>query len=335
MRQGFGMGSILRFFGGVLLAAFIVIVTLARLAIEIVGASTTPDDFALLKQRMPAMFSWLFSTPWWVPTALLFGASGAAAWLIWSGTKRAAAHEMQEHDALDEQTIAAIIESRLAQIPAPERQTDLATHADLHAHDVKIAELSDRVKFVRELVEGSHEAQEARFKKIEDKLDLVVAYAEKRTGELSERFGWIDYGFAAILNREWHERLFTGLGEDFARIAKPIDAKEEILDFARWQMLLTNWRGKLDQWLVIAEYYAMNTRENVLMIPDHLYYGNWSIAEDKLTADQVKMFKEASIWWQSAKAAKPRVDQCLAAAAFESPSKKGQLDTPPRPSANR
>lgn len=107
------MNNLLRFFAGVLLSALIVIVTIARLAVEVIGASTTPDDFSLLKQRMPAMLSWLFSTPWPVPTAFLVVASAAAAWLIWTGTKHAAAHEMEEHDALNLETITALIDDRL------------------------------------------------------------------------------------------------------------------------------------------------------------------------------------------------------------------------------
>lgn len=324
------MGSILRFFGGVLLAAFIVIVTLARLVIEVVGASTTPDDFALLKQRMPAMFSWLFSTPWWVPTALLFGTSGAAAWLIWSGTKRAAAHEMQEHDALDEQTIAAMIESRLAQMPVPERQADLATHANLHTHDVKIAELSDRINFVRDLVEGSHKAQEARFKKIEEKLDQVLAFTENRIGNLSERFANVDAGFNAIYNREWHERLFHRLGEEYERLAVPIKVGGGIPDAADWQRDVKSWRAKLDQWLGIAEYYAMRSSEKILTVPDFVYERPWPFDEAPLTANQVRLYKEMSTMWQLAQDEKPRIDRCLESAAFHGPSKKGRLDAPPR-----
>lgn len=329
------MGNILRFFGGVLLTALIVIVTLARLAIEIVGASTTPDDLALLKQRMPAMLSWLFSTPWWVPTVLLFGASATAAWLIWSGTKRAAAHEMQEHDALDEQAIAAMIESRLAQIQRPEGRSDLATYADLHTHDVKLAELADQIRFARGLVDGGHEAQEARFKQIESKLDQVIAYAEQRTRALSDRFENIDDAFAALRNRDWHQKLFFALEEDFEDLAKPVDAGGGIGDPDAWTKSVKSWRAKLDQWLVIADFYAMGAAERILAMPEHLYEGEWSFDEKPLTANQVHHFKEIGIWWHNAKEEKARIDKCFAAAIFDAPSMKGRPGPIPRPTEDQ
>lgn len=346
MGQEFGMGSIVRFFGGVVLAAFIVIVTLARLAIEVVGASTTPDDFALLKQRMPAMLSWLFSTPWWVPTALLFGASGAAAWLIWSGTKRAAKHEMQEHDALDEKAIAAMIESRLTQLPPPERQTDLATHADLHAHDVKLVELSDRIKFLSDLVEGGHGQQELQFQNVEGRLGEIAkgcfdleqkmnAWTRQHTDAQESRFENIDLGFAAIYNQEWHERLFRDLGEAYDRLAVPIKAGAGISDADDWQREVKSWRARLHQWLGIVEYYAMRAEEKILKVPDFVYERPWPFDETHLTANQVRLYKEMSAIWQSAQDEKPRIDKCFEMAAFHSPSKKGRLDSPPRPSEDR
>lgn len=325
------MGNILRFFGGVLLTALIVTVTLARLAVELVGASTTPDDFALLKQRMPTVLSWLFSTPWWAPTILLFAASAAAAWLIWSGTKRAAAHEMEEHDALDEQAISAMIQSHLAQWPQLEQRTDMATHADLHAHDEKLAELSGRIDSVRMMVEGSHNSASARLNAIEERLEKLVTYAEQRTGDLSERFASVDLGFAALHNREWHERLFRELGEAYEELAIPVRAGNGITSADNWQRGATAWRAKLHQWLGIADYYAMQAEQKILKVPDFVYEREWPLNEAALTANQVRVYKEMTTIWQNAQEEKPRIDKCFDMAAFHSPSKKGRMESPPRP----
>lgn len=323
------MRSLIQLAVGLATAVAVALLFGARMMLDIVGYTTAPDDYALLKQRLPKMFEWLFSTPWWVPSLLMVVLVALSAWLIVSGTKKATAEEIADHPGLSEEAIATLIDARLPSLD------DYAKHSHLHEHDVQLADLADKIKFVRGMAEGGHESVDARFKKIEEKLDRLIAYAEQRTGELSERFANVDNGFAAISNREWHQRLFAELERDFAGLAEPINVKEAISDPGKWQMLVANWRGKLDQWLMIADFYAMNTRENVLMIPEHLYYGKWDLAEDKLTADQVKMFKEVSIWWRSAKAAKPRVDQCLAGAAFEVPSKKGRPDSPPRPSAGQ
>lgn len=321
--------SVLRFIAGLLLSTLIASLLLARFAVEIIGASTAPDDFALLMQRIPVVLSWLFSTPWPVPAALLIGLSAFAGWLLMSGTKKATAEEIADHPGLSEEAITSLIDHRLPSLD------DYAKHSHLHDHDVKLADLADKIKSVRALAEGGHEAVEARFKQIEDKLDRLIAYAEQRTGELSDRFANVDAGFAAILNREWHRNLFDGLEADFAKISKPIDAGQGIKDNDLWQDKVKQWRGSLDHWLMLADFYAMGTRETVLLIPDHLYDSNWTFDEAPLTANQVHRFKEASIWWMSAKAAKPRVENCLVAAAFQSPSKKGRLDSPPRPSASQ
>jgi len=241
-------------------------------------------------------------------------------------------HPLPGQSSPDSTELERLIDARL------QARTDLATHADLHRHDEQLVELSERTTFVRKMVESGHSGLKARLDEIAKGCsDLEQRWNEwtrQHSNDQEARFDNVDFGFAAIINREWNERLFAELREGFVEIAEPVEAKKPIADAGRWQMLVTNWRSKLDQWLVIADYYAVNTRENVLIVPDHLYYGTWSLAEDRLTADQVKMYKEAAIWRMSAKAAKPRVDRCLAAAAFESPSRKGRSGSPPRIGSN-
>lgn len=336
------MGNILRFFGGVLLTAFIVIVTLARLAVEMIGASTTPDDFALLKQRMPAVLSWLFSTPWWVPTMLLFGASAAAAWLIWTGTKRAAAHEMVEHDALDDQAISTLIDARLSEFLATTLRDEFTTHAQSHAFDEKLVGLSEKAKSAQgsaliALDHGKSEIDriEIRISDLAKRQEQLVSFVEQRTGELSERFANVDAALAAILNREWHERLFRELGAEYERLAAPVQGGLGILDGVGWLKSVKSWQAKFHQWLGIADYYAMGAEQKIRPVPDFVYEREWSFDEKPLTAAQVHRYKEMATKWQSAQDEKPRIDKCFEMAAFHSPSRKGRPDSPPRPGEDR
>jgi hypothetical protein len=340
------MNNLLRFFAGVLLSALIVIVTVARLAVEVIGASTTPDDFAQLKQRMPAMLSWLFSTPWWVPTLLLFAASGAAGWLIWTGTKRAAAHEMEEHDALDEPKIAALIEERIAALPKADARTDLATHADLHRHDESLAKHDDSIRAVRRSVEDLGNLLGIRFNQVQERVDSIAKQCADLEATIDRvrqhdndairgQFEGVDQSFRALQNREWHVRLFGELESQFEEIAKPVDDGKGIADDTAWKRQIKAWRGKLDEWLVIADWYANGASAKILTIPEHVYEGNWTFDETPLTANQVHRFKEAAVWWHNAKEEKARVERALTAAAFDGPSTTRRVDSPPRPIGDR
>lgn len=148
--------------------------------------------------------------------------------------------------------------------------------------------------------------------------------------DMERRLENIDLAFAALSNREWHQRLFRELGDEFERLARPIDEGNGIADWEAWKKAANSWTGKLDQWLIIADYYAVGTADVVRAKPEHLYYGDWQFNEAPLKADQVHRFKEIAIWWHNAKAAKARVNRCLQQTIFTAPSKKGRLDSPPR-----
>ena len=107
----------LKIFGGIVLTALLILIGLARTIFEIIGASTAPDDFTLLKQRMPKLLEWLFTTPWMVPTILLVLIAFLAAWLLVSGTKKAATEgiaeaEIQNH--ISEDDVRAIVAEQIA-----------------------------------------------------------------------------------------------------------------------------------------------------------------------------------------------------------------------------
>lgn len=107
--------------------------------------------------------------------------------------------------------------------PNPEPRTDLATHADLHRHDKALAELTDRITAVRGMVEASHEGTKTRLDEIAkgcfDLEQKINDWTRQHLEDEDRRFDNIDDGFGAILNREWHERLFRELGVEYDRLA--------------------------------------------------------------------------------------------------------------------
>ncbi|MGR4889700.1 hypothetical protein ACIPPQ_01630 [Sphingopyxis sp. LARHCG72] len=99
----------LRLLGGILLTLVIIVFGLVRFAFTIIGASTTPEDYAALKKRMPDMLNWLFTTPWPVPTLLLIAAAAVAAWLLWSGTRKTVESAQAGPDGLNEERVRQIV----------------------------------------------------------------------------------------------------------------------------------------------------------------------------------------------------------------------------------
>ena len=138
----------------------------------------------------------------------------------------------------------------------------------------------------------------------------------------------LDDAFVALRNREWHYQFFADLQRDFEAIAKPVNEGKGV-NGEKWMQAATQWRGLLDRWLVIADYYATNTADTVRKIHDYLYDGEWTFDEKAMTANQVHRYKEVAILWHNAREAKPRVDQCFELAIFHAPSKKGRGDRPP------
>jgi hypothetical protein len=91
-----------------------------KAAITVIGATTTPDDYALLVARMPKFMNWLFATPWPVPTLVFLSVCALSAWLFWSGTRKTVEDEIASHPHLSPEMIREIVADALAQQPQPE-----------------------------------------------------------------------------------------------------------------------------------------------------------------------------------------------------------------------
>ena len=116
--------GLLRLIGGVLAALFATVAALGLLALELVGLSTAPDDFALLLERLPKVMAWLLTTPAIVPTLILVAVAVGGAYLIWSGTRKTTSAEIDRHPGLSESQIVALIEQHQAELPAPDDETE-------------------------------------------------------------------------------------------------------------------------------------------------------------------------------------------------------------------
>jgi hypothetical protein len=337
--------------------ALVVVFALARIAFEMIGASTAPDDFALLQERMPAVTDWLFSTPWWVPTILLVAMCGAGAWLIWSGTRKTAADEISGRiDGLTKEEIEVIVSEYLSNQPKPipppsvdlenflasRLRAEFMTQAqgdEWHQKLSKAQENANAATAVGRLAFDFAKEQSADLSKELKRIDNDRSELDSRMTEWvrvhcesqERRFRWIDLGFAAIHNLEWLRRLYTELIEEGEKLKIPIAQGGRIAEWSEWDMAERYWSGKLDEWIVIAAYYAPGCVD-VRTIPESMYYGRWSFSDDQFeSADHVRRYKEFAIRLHSLSEFQPRAQQAIIVAAFHAPSMKGRDDAPPRP----
>lgn len=181
MRQVLAM-SLLKFFGGVLLTAALVLFGLVRIAFEIIGASTAPEDFEALKARMPSVLNWLFTTPWWAPTLLFIGLAALAAYLLRSATQEATSEEIEAHPHLSRDEIVELIRQNAPALVTMESGAD--------GYGAQISRLENRVA----AIEKEQEAKRGAKIRIEElrqtskDYDWFKAQAETAADALQDAF---------------------------------------------------------------------------------------------------------------------------------------------------
>ncbi|MCJ2187337.1 hypothetical protein [Novosphingobium beihaiensis] len=321
------MNNLLRFFGGVLLSSLIVVITISRLAVEVIGASTAPDDYDVLKRRMPAMLSWLFSTPWWAPTALLFGGAGIAAWLIWTATKSAAAKEMEHHSALDEKAIKNTVAAAIDELIATRIQSELS----MHSQDERLVKLESEIRDASSVAKSAVEIAGNRFENIgmdirslEDQIAATKRQWDEWTHQhcrnQDQRFSWVDAGFTAILHRE---RL-TVLAEKIEVAAEVLLAPRNggtIDNWDNWATIRLQWQSDLSGWLELADIHRTGVSDKVLNISGDALEGNWpepdGIFPDATTA---LAYRRVAKTFDVFRSERDMVDRAVIAAAYGNPS---------------
>lgn len=216
--------SLLKFFGGVLLTAALVLFGLVRIAFEIIGASTAPEDFEALKARMPSVLNWLFTTPWWAPTLLFIALAALAAYLLRSATQEATSDEIEAHPHLSRDEIIELVKQN-----APPLATLESGAVDYGA---QISRLEDRVAAIeeeRDAKRGAKIRMEELRRTLEDfdwfgrQMELAADAAETafqklhklREGSKNSEFGSVrDAGDRAARDaiREWEDRARSVAG---------------------------------------------------------------------------------------------------------------------------
>lgn len=250
----------------------------------------------------------------------------------------------QGPNALDKATLAGqnIGQLDLDEFVNTRLRAEFVTQAQSHTYDERLDRVEKVARDFKDQINGIEIAVRSKLAEIEDKnSDFSKEYrslnykwdewTRQHCDNQDTRFKWVDMGFAAIQNREWHRKAFEQLRAEFAEISEPVNEGIGIVNSHEWISSLKYWRSNLDQWLSLVEYYTPGVTERILGISDVIYDGVWSFNEDAMTPNQVHRFKEVSIFWSNALSEKGYIDQCLDGAAFYSPSTKGRPDSPPRP----
>lgn len=167
----------LKMLGAAVIAVMLTVFGLTKAAISLIGASTTPDDFALLEQRAPRILAWLFTTPWWVPSIILLVLLGAAVWLFISATQQTIADEMEDQQGLSRSDVATIASEEAARLLAEYKETAPAPVQNV-IHQVPPAPANENLNRVEKFVVDSVRA---------DLAQTYIGYVDHLLGEL-ERY---------------------------------------------------------------------------------------------------------------------------------------------------
>ena len=79
--------SVGQIFAGLAVATLFFLLGGVRTLLDFIGYSTSADDAALLRSRLPIALSWLPNMPWWVAALTMLAGVMLSTWLIVSGTK--------------------------------------------------------------------------------------------------------------------------------------------------------------------------------------------------------------------------------------------------------
>jgi hypothetical protein len=315
-----GMRNGIQILIGIVVTVVVIAIALARIAFEIIGISTAPDDFALLQQRMPDITRWLFSTPWWVPTFLLLAASAAAAWLIWSGTRKTASEQVSEHAGLSDEEVRALIDKHL-QAAAPSGAA--VKDADIHRLDERIAELAGKVNFTRGIADATASQFEKLAREFSEQTERWTDWTRQHTESNHNRFKNVDGGFRAIHDRETIARLAEEVRDSAKWLVRPRRG-EKVEDWSAWEARRLAWLSKVSDYCDVAEHYIPDVRNKICVITARDLQGDWPEERGLFPSDDaVIAYRTVATTVANFVHEDVRVKKCVASFAFQSPSMKG------------
>ncbi|WP_155806034.1 hypothetical protein [Erythrobacter litoralis] len=348
------MKSIIKLIAGIAFTVLVSVYLVTRFMLDIIGYTTAPDDFELLQKRMPSMLEWLFSTPWWVAALFQAGIIALAAWLIISGTRRAAADEIDEHISLDRDQVFALIDSKLAgaeqagsdsdlgalidarldEFLATKLRAEFITNAQHHAVDESLGEIGKRVEVAKLLAEGAHSGASQHIERIDARMAEIARgcadleqkfqdWSKQHSDSTRRSFDNLNASFAAIGHWLWHSRYFPALlekGNQLKTLPK-VEMSDEIWE--SWSDTEKDWRSDVGLWADIAEFYAPNTKSAIFEVKDEMLYGDWDFDQSKLGSDvpdRLHRYKVMAITLHNMRHMREHIERCMERAAFDGAS---------------
>lgn len=338
------MRSLLKTAAGIALAIVVFLFFAVRIILDMIGYTTSPDDFALLQARWPKVLEWLFSTPWWVPSLFMAALTGLAAWLLWSGLRGVAVTPAADApQPITRQEMDAAIAERISALPPSHASPDRDDAAEGRFEAVEAA-----AKAARDDAEGANTAQSHLHAELREDLQSVrngianhidgqrdfQQKMELWVGRIREgverQIGNIDQGFLAILDRENLLRLATDITDRGDALSGPT-RDEPIEDWSAWFKAYQVWKRDVQNWTRIAGEYRGGVADRINDTPDEEYRGEWK-AKDAYFPDAtaVRDYRTFRIVLRNFHVEKSHVESCVQMRAFIRPSMKGNVYPSPR-----
>ena len=91
----------------------------ARLLLDLIGYSTSPEDFEDITKKLPAAAEWLLSTPWWFPALMATALTVFLIWVSWPRAQQQGAGPASPSAAIDAQNADELPKSLMVSFEEP------------------------------------------------------------------------------------------------------------------------------------------------------------------------------------------------------------------------
>lgn len=240
-------------------------------------------------------------------------------------------HPLAEHTELSDGDLKELIDARLNEFHATKLRAEFATHAQTHAFDEKLADLSEKAKIAQgsaKLAFGHADSEiarvEARISEMADKVDRLGSFAEQHVRNTRERFQNVDGGFKAMRHREqlaYHAEMI----EELAGMLLCIREGKPVENWGEWSSLSSRWLTGVSMWIAIAEIYRDGCKQRIMVVAPEELHGNWP-EDDSLfpNIDAIMAYRKIAVTLGHFRLEQKPVDEAIVLAAFHAPSMKGR-----------
>lgn len=234
--------------------------------------------------------------------------------------------------AITEDDASAMIELRIAALLAETLPSRFETHAQAHARDEKIVELSDRIDAVRQLAEGSHESITYRLenhgmdiRSLEEQAAQMKrdfdAWVHQHNQDQEWRFTAVDGGFKAIRDREVLYRLAGQIEAQAKWLLQSAEGKQ--VDWMQYGLKRSQWQDNINSYCLLAQYYLSDVPTLIRHVPADELRGDWPEDRSLFPSDDAMLaHRTDTIIMRNFRAQHDRVIDCVSSFAFNRPSMK-------------